>query len=118
MRKIRIGIVLFVALLYATSPSPASGQPCIGDCDGDRLVVIGELIVAVRIVLGFAAVEDCPASDPDGDGNVDISNVIATVNAALTGCPGPPSVSGSISVPPEDQWQRNRGGNCRLLVSA
>jgi hypothetical protein len=60
---------------------------CPGDCGGDRLVTVEELIRAVNIALGSADLSDCPASDTDGNGLVTVDELIKAVNAALTGCP-------------------------------
>jgi len=68
----------------STSPSPFT--TCAGDCDGDRVVTIGELIDGVRMSLGMLGVEHCAALDRDGNAEVTIDELIAAVQAALTGC--------------------------------
>src|SRR5690606_12515036 len=40
---------------------------CTGDCNGDGMVTIDELIRAVRIPLGEALLDVCPAADATGD---------------------------------------------------
>ncbi len=54
-----------------------------GDCDGNGVVTIGELITGVGIALGRSAVGDCPAFDCDGDDLVGVGELIKAVNAAL-----------------------------------
>lgn len=66
----------------------ATAQPCEGDCNGDSSVAINELILAVRIALGDAAVGDCAAVDRDNNGDVNISELVAAVTRALQGCTG------------------------------
>ena len=66
-----------------TPPTPA----CVGDCNGDGMVAINELITGVNIALGSAPVSDCEAMDANGDGMVGINELIAAVNNALSGCP-------------------------------
>ncbi len=66
----------------ASSPAPI----CAGDCDGDGLVSIGELIRAVSIALGENATDLCPAIDGDRDRAVAISELIAAVRNALASC--------------------------------
>jgi hypothetical protein len=66
------------------TPGPAG---CPGDCNGDRMVVVNELILGVNIALGNTGVASCPVFDRDGNGQVAVSELIAAVNAALTGCP-------------------------------
>ncbi len=66
---------------------------CIGDCNDNGAVDLSELITGVSHALSrpespagsvsFA----CPAFDADGDGQVAIDELVAAVNAALTGCP-------------------------------
>jgi ELWxxDGT repeat protein len=57
---------------------------CTGDCDGDGLVTIVELVRMVHLALGDAAVS-CPAGVP-GDTHVSIDVLMMAVNAALLGC--------------------------------
>jgi DNA-binding beta-propeller fold protein YncE len=62
------------------------GDACdtpVGDCGGDGLVTVDELIAGVRIALGEDTAERCPAFDPEGDGVVDVSVLVAAVNVAL-----------------------------------
>jgi len=54
-----------------------------GDCNGDGMVSISELITGVNIALGNLPVTACPAFDTNRDGRVTIEELIAAVNAAL-----------------------------------
>ena len=65
----------------------AGGGVCAGDCNGDGLVTVDELVRAVNIALGSAALDVCRASDVDADGSVGIDELVRAVNAALQGCP-------------------------------
>lgn len=69
-----------------TTATRTAGGPCPGDCSGDRVVNINELIQGVNIALGNAAVGTCGAFDVDGDGNVAINELIAGVNSVQNGC--------------------------------
>lgn len=60
---------------------------CPGDCNGNGLVAINELISGVRISLGEADLAICPEFDTNGNGQVSIAELIQAVNAALDGCP-------------------------------
>ena len=62
------------------------GVSCAGDCDGNGVVAINELIRGVNIALGSAAATDCPAFDTDGSGSVAINELVQGVNNALNGC--------------------------------
>jgi hypothetical protein len=71
-----------VLLNTGTPPVPA----CAGDCNGDGMVAINELVTGVSIALGSAPVTSCPAIDTDGNGEVAINELVAAVNNALSGC--------------------------------
>jgi hypothetical protein len=55
-----------------------------GDCNGDGVVEINELILGVNIALDILPVTACPAFDTDGSGGVSIDEIIAAVNVALS----------------------------------
>lgn len=59
---------------------------CTGDCNGDGLVSIAELITGVNIALGQRPVADCTAFDRDANGAISIAELVAGVNNALAGC--------------------------------
>jgi hypothetical protein len=52
-------------------------------------VAINELISCVNIALGTAQLSSCSACDANGDGMVEINELIAAVNNALVGCTSP-----------------------------
>ncbi len=60
--------------------------PCVGDCDRNGVIVINELIRSVSIALGVTDLGQCALADRDADGQVEIAELIAAVNAALSGC--------------------------------
>ena len=66
---------------------PGGGPMCEGDCNGDNMVAINELIIGVNIALGNAPVGDCPSFDQNDSGQVEINELIGAVNNALNGCP-------------------------------
>lgn len=65
----------------------AGTAACAGDCDGDGVVAINELVGAVRIALGEATVATCAAADANGDGGVSMDELIRAVLHAIDGCP-------------------------------
>jgi hypothetical protein len=69
----------------ATATVPPSG--CVGDCNGNGMVEINELIIGVNIALGSAPLSMCPSFDANQDGMVEINELITAVNNALDGCP-------------------------------
>ena len=72
------------------TPTPTPTTPataCVGDCDGDRVVSISELVGAVSHALDGGT--PCAAVDTNRDGAVAIAELVAAVGAALAGCPSP-----------------------------
>jgi hypothetical protein len=81
----RLLLPMLAALAFDATP-PAAAQTCGGDCGGDRVVTINELVRAVSIALGSTPVSECAAADPDGDGMVTVAELIGAVNNVLEGC--------------------------------
>jgi hypothetical protein len=50
-------------------------------------VTIDDLVRAVSIALGNAGVATCLAADRNGDGQITIDELVASVGNALSGCP-------------------------------
>ena len=63
---------------------------CAGDCNGDGVVTIDDLLQLVTVVLGEAPPNSCPSVDDNGSGVVTIDALLSAVQHALTGC-NPPS---------------------------
>ena len=80
-----VGLIGVSTPAHAQTPTPTAA-PCAGDCDGNGMVVINELIKCVNIDLGSAALSTCMACDVDGNGTVGINELVKAVNAALNGC--------------------------------
>ena len=59
---------------------------CVNDCDGDRAVTVDELLRAVAISLGDAALAACPLADRNGDGQITVEELVRGVSAALLDC--------------------------------
>lgn len=72
--------------------------PCPGDCDGNGVVIVAELVRGVHAALGDA--QRCVAFDVDGDTSVDVGELIGGVGAALDGCPAPDLVPFAATLEP------------------
>ena len=59
---------------------------CVGDCNQDGAVKIGELILGVNIALDKQPLAACPVFDRDDSGDVGVGELIAAVRNALNGC--------------------------------
>lgn len=74
------------------SPGAVMVTSCTGDCNGDGVVTIGEVIKCVNLFLGnpFCNPTDprlsCPVADVDLNGTVSIGEVVQCVNRFLGGC--------------------------------
>jgi len=64
--------------------SPAPG-PCFGDCNGDGLVTVNEIVAGVSIALGAAAADSCPGLQ-SGSGTVTVDQLIRAIASSLNDC--------------------------------
>lgn len=69
-----------------TRSTPITPKACVGDCDHNGTVIVNELIIGVRIVLGRAPLSQCPAFDADSSGAVEVHELIAGVHDSINGC--------------------------------
>ncbi len=67
-------------------PTPTGPRPCVGDCNHDGKVSTAELVVGVSIALDNLPIELCGEFDVDGDGAVFVDELIAGIDAAISGC--------------------------------
>ena len=84
-----------------TVPTPSAGA-CVGDCNGDGVVAINELITGVNIELGTAPLNTCPAFAFDCGQPLavlpGICCAIDAVNNSLEGCSQPTPVSPHLAL--------------------
>lgn len=76
---IAVALVVLVAVCARTE---AFGQDCPGDCDGDLVVSVGEVVTCIGRALGGES-DDCAACDPNEDGQVTIDEIVEVVGATL-----------------------------------
>ncbi len=60
---------------------------CVGDCDGDGVIVVNEIILGVLIAQDPTGLPFCRAFDSNFDGVVSIDELIRSVGLGLSGCP-------------------------------
>ena len=87
----RGALTLAAGALYLLAAAPVHAQ-CVGDCDGDGMVSISNLILGVNIALDSQPVSACEAF-ANAEHQVTISQLIQGVNNALAGCPATPTAT-------------------------
>lgn len=88
--SIPIGIsatVIRVGLLFAFAAARARAQTCIGDCDSDGEVTLGEVQRAFNISTETAPRESCEGFDTGADDEISRVEVKAAFVRFLRGCP-------------------------------
>ncbi len=81
-----------VAALMTVSPArPARGLPCVGDCSGNGVVSVNELVMMVNIALGAEEMSSCAGADTNADGSISIDELVRATGAALEGCEPAPA---------------------------
>jgi hypothetical protein len=80
------GVWVAVATI-ALAAGAVTAQDLRGDCDGDGIVTVDELVTGVNIALGNQPLSACPVFDGNGDGAVTVDELIEAVNITLSGAP-------------------------------
>jgi cysteine-rich repeat protein len=94
----RLGATILGAVLLCPGVRGLAQLPrCPGDCDGNRLVSVAELLQGLRIALEGGGVAECAAMDSDGNGLITVNELTMAVGAALSGCPEPPTPTPTVS---------------------
>jgi hypothetical protein len=65
----------------------AAVSSCVGNCDDDNQVSIGDLQIGLNIFFGIAPIAQCPSFDVDGTGEVTIGALQQGLNNFFGGCP-------------------------------
>ena len=105
IRTERAGILPWRAVVFATvliglAPvdfRSAAVAQCTGDCNGNGVVGIDELVTGVNISLGTADLDQCSNLDADGNQQVSIDELVRAVLAALGACGNVPVVSDFVT---------------------
>lgn len=74
------------ALLLCLAERPADAG-CTGDCGGDGVVTVDELLALVNVALDNAPLDRCFDVDAGRDGRITIDDLLRAVTHALDGCP-------------------------------
>ncbi len=65
----------------------AHANVCAGDCNGDGVVTVDELVTGVDVALGTATMRQCRSANDSGSERVTVDELVRAVDAALSGCP-------------------------------
>lgn len=87
LAALRSALVGFLLAGLASAASGQKGSICTGDCDGNAMVTVDELLIVVNMALGDVALSVCPAADRDNSGVIAAEEISAAVANALLGCP-------------------------------
>lgn len=69
------------------SPSPSPPPPsCIGDCNGDGVVSVDEVVKLIVIALGRVEVAACLSGDGDASGSIEVDEIVTALQRSLNGC--------------------------------
>lgn len=83
--RLAMGTALWLSLALAL-PDTLRAQSCGGDCNGNGVVTVEELVRMVNIALDRAEVSTCRAGDQNGDGKITVDEIVAAVRALLENC--------------------------------
>ncbi|MDX2167218.1 MAG: hypothetical protein SF182_09150 [Deltaproteobacteria bacterium] len=75
------------------TPCSAIAPPRAGDCSGDLVVTVDEVVRGVSIALDGSGLDACPRFDASGDGQVTIDELLAAVDAAINPAQRDPAAS-------------------------
>lgn len=59
---------------------------CPGDCNGDGVITIDEVVSGINIALGVTPLSQCSGLDVNGDGLITVDELLEAVSRVLNGC--------------------------------
>ena len=69
------------------TPVPAL---CVGDCNGNGVITVDEIITMMNEVLGNVPLSACLDGNASNGGRITVGDILSAVNNALSGCHGAP----------------------------
>jgi hypothetical protein len=92
----RAGFRFSILLLLQTVLLPsAAAALCLGDCDGNDVVALNEVVLAVDIALGATDPSACPVFGQA----VSVDELVGAVASAMNGCEQQPEATDTPSTP-------------------
>jgi hypothetical protein len=86
-RTCRAAAVLIGVATLAGVPRRTHAQ-CAGDCDGNEMVTVDEVVTLTNVILGTAAASACTSGIVPPDTTPTVATAVQAVNSALHGCGG------------------------------
>ncbi len=114
---VRRWVLAAAGMLMVAAQVPAATEYCAGDCIGDDVVTVDELITLVNLALGNTD-ELCDAGDTNADGQITVDEIVTAVNRALDGCPPPTPTPLDLSGNWSGDWQSSQAGGGGSLAAA
>lgn len=87
-----------IFILWLVAPSLIRAQ-CVGDCNGNGVVEIPELVTGISIALALSPLRSCAPFDADHNGSVRVTELVSAVNALIEGCAATPTASTTPATP-------------------
>jgi hypothetical protein len=91
-RRFVMRATLWLQLMLAM-PDDVRAQFCTGDCSGNGIVTVEELVRMVNVALDRASLTICLAGDQNIDRKITVNEIVAGVLALLEGCPPTPTAT-------------------------
>lgn len=82
----RFTAAILTTAIALCAAAPGRGQECSGDCDGNGIVAVNEIVVGINILLTNGAVTACTAIDANRNGVVTVNELVAAVNNLQCDC--------------------------------
>jgi len=92
-----VGAMTIVVCFAVTTSARAQ---CIGDCNGNNVVTVTEVVTGIDVALEVVPYASCSAFDANNDVKVTVDELVAGVHRALTGCPVPLSLDVEMNPDP------------------
>jgi hypothetical protein len=94
---LRGALLATILLLTTGARTDVVRAQCVGDCDGNGAVAVGEIVAGVAIAMARSALGACAAMDRDADLDVSVSELTTAIGFALDGCPPAPTPTATPS---------------------
>jgi DNA-binding beta-propeller fold protein YncE len=71
---------------FLTLAAPTFGARCVGDCNGDGMTTVDEILTMANVALGSAQLGACKTGDANLDDRITVNEIVTATNNAVDGC--------------------------------